>query len=443
MHNIYIYNHTTNVFTKNENDDLNTILLKGELAGSEIGSVYAIKGLTQRLIIVLGTTCYSDTTYRYPFYSLFDSKSLSFVKIGSKLFNNDKIGTSKQLKNEKAIYNIEDNNTTNDYLPSMNRDELDAAKYLPLWSRQSRFNKYKNYLLFTHKNILGVYDISDEYNPMLLMYAKLGGKIVLAFHGCVILSCHMSDDNINNNNNIVKLLLFGGYGIGFTFLTSFFEYEINFDEMESQLKEQKIEILTNVFDDDNSDIDDKILSNILKQTKNDILSKSLNFQGLKDAAEKVKLNLNKTYGIFEYTSNLYNSRHLMIYGLFKPSMPRGGLNMIINFDVERKTWTMVKDIWPISQGCCWKGHGIIRSKYKGNWLQTMGGIVMPAQRGLGEQYCTKSHFAFRLNVTIDWSIERLLWIGYLKNNNDSNINDNNNNVKQSSCLLSTLPKDII
>ena len=33
MNNIYIYNHTTDVFTKNKNDDLNTILLTREEFG--------------------------------------------------------------------------------------------------------------------------------------------------------------------------------------------------------------------------------------------------------------------------------------------------------------------------------------------------------------------------------------------------------------------------
>ena len=438
MCNIYIYNHTTDVFTKNKNDDLNTILLKGERNGLEIAKVYAINALKPGLIIVFGTTCYNRDVRNFPFYSLFDSKSLSFEKIGSKLFNNDKIDTSKQLKNQKAIYNI-DNNTYKYHLTSTNQDALDAAKYLPFWSGQSRFNTYKNYLLFTNQNILGVYDISDEYNPILLMHVNLGDEIKISFHGAVILPCHMSDDNGNNNKNIVKLLVFGGYGHKTTFLTSFLEYEINFDEIESQFKEKNIEIITGA-------IDDKILSNIVKQTKNDILSKSLNFQGLKDAAEKVKFELNAKYGIFEYTSNLYNSRYLMIYGLFKPSI--GGVNMMINFDFQRKKWTIVNDIWPIDAGFCFKGHAIIRSKCKRNWLQTTGGIIL-LQGARVKSHATKNHFGFKLHVNIDWSIERLLWLAYLKNNNsscNSNNDDNNNNANQlqyCSCGLSTLPKDII
>ena len=443
-HNIYIYNHTTDEFTRNKNDDLTTILLTRTEQWFEITSVYAIKGLTERLIIVLGTTRDSSNVlfnFRYPFYSLFDSKSLSFVKIGSKLFNNDKIGTSEQLKNEKAIYNIDSNNTIATYhLPSMNRDVFSAAKYLPFGSSQSRFNTCKNYLLFTQKSILGVYDISDEYNPMLLMYANLSDKVEVAFHGSVLLPCRMSDDNNNNNN--VKLLLFGGIGGKVTFLTSFFQYEINFDEIESQLKEKKIEILTNVIDNsnDNSDTDhdDEILSNIIKQTKNDSLSESLNLRGLKVAAKQVKFRLKGRYSIWEYTSNLYNSRHLMIYGLFKPSIPSSGLNIMINFDFQRKKWTIVNDVWPIYDGFCFKGHTIIRSKYNGNWLETIGGLITPALPGRHRNHPTKSHFRLKLYQNIDWSIERLLWIAYLKNKND-----NDNNVKQSSCLLSTLPKDII
>ena len=216
MHNIYIYNHTTNTFSKNNKDDLTTILLTTEQNRMEICTVNAIKGLNETSIIVLGTAR-NDThniNFQPPFYAVFDSKSLSFERIGSKIFNNDKIDTSNQLKNEKAIYNIDTK------INNVKCSAADIIKYVPFWNRFSCFNTYKNYLVFTGCCVVGAYDISDEYNPILLMYIQLY-SIEWTGHGAVILPCDMSDAS---DGNVVKLLTFGGCGIFFFFSCFFFVF---------------------------------------------------------------------------------------------------------------------------------------------------------------------------------------------------------------------------
>ena len=107
------------------------------------------------------------------------------------------------------------------------------------------------------------------------------------------------------------------------------------------------------------------------------------------------------------------------------------VNGIINFDFQSKAWTIYSNVLP-DDGLWRKSCIINRAKLDGScdnsiWLQTFGG----AESSEDEQ---DLHYGIRLILSqnLDWSIERLIWIAYLKNNDSA-----------SACGLGTLPKDII
>ena len=227
--------------------------------------------------------------------------------------------------------------------------------------------------------------------------------------------------------------------------------KINFDEIELQLKENdKIDIIavtTVELEQDKHAFQFRCgqeinFENIIECTFHNSVSETLNFQGLKMEAEKKQVKLNGKYLRYcIFGCQLYNSRYLMIYDLFDSSRKRG-LNIIINFDFKTKKWTILDNIWPINQALGYKSYTIIESKQNSPLLQTMGGLI-PNERRNEVSRPTRHHFGLKLCRNLDWSIERLLWIAHLKNNSNYNYNCNYNSVKQSSCGLSTLPKDII
>ena len=168
------------------------------------------------------------------------------------------------------------------------------------------------------------------------------------------------------------------------------------------------------------------LSNIIFKTKNDELLKMLKIDQLRAEAEEKNLfrvnpDRELRYGMFGY--NLYNSRYLMIHDIYD-SRGATPLNTMITFDFQQKIWTIHNGIWPGKLWC--KGHALIQSKYDGVLLQTMGG------RDQKESYVATSHLFIKLSFKLDWSIERLLWIAYIKNDKQFEL-----------CPMATLPKDII
>ena len=114
----------------------------------------------------------------------------------------------------------------------------------------------------------------------------------------------------------------------------------------------------------------------------------------------------------------------MIYDLH--GADGGAVNTLIIFDFDDKIWTIHNGIWPAK---LWnKGHALIQSKYDGVLLQTMGGSFYS-----NNKYCaTTAHWCIKLTSRLDWSIERLLWIAYLKNDKHPRL-----------CPVARLPKDII
>ena len=448
MSNIYIYNRSTDTFSKNKNDDLTSIL--STYPQSEIRKCYSVQCDNSNSIIVLGTFkshCHVRNNFYTSFYSIFNSKSLTFDKVATNIkrkyiIKDTSTDAGKNIninitRNGKAVYNTCALLFEESYMSQMNGTNINnidskincqiATQYLPFWNEQSRFNVYKNYLIFSHELTIGIYDIKDEHNPKLIMYINVCYNF--RYHGMVIIPSIASD---TGNMNIVKLLAFGGYGN--EFLSSFVEYKLNFDELEIESKKEKFGIATNVTVDKDKDVDindiDKYnldkLSNIITQTNSVELSKMLNIDQFTIEAQKkyfavVHPDHPMRYGIFG--CNLYNSRYLMIYDLYD-SYGATAANTMITFDFQSKIWTIHNDIWPAK---LWrKGHALIQSKYDGVFLQTMGGLDYSKHRR------TASHLVIKLSLNVDWSIERLLWIAYLKNDQQSQL-----------CPLATLPKDII
>ena len=340
-----------------------------------------------------------------------------------------------------------------------------SIEHLPFWSEQCRFNKYKNYIFVTGGPNLSIriYDIIDQYNPKLIMYFEktIDCNMGFAFHGCVTLpqppqppnaNCYVTSGNNcdNNNNNIVRLLVFGGYVD--SFVKSFHQIDINFDKLISELdkqnntqqREKNVKILANIensriqtygpFTYHNYQINTQYKDIIQVHGGSDdygLMSKMLNLDTLVSVGEKNGLQFcdNKhKYGIFG--CSMYNSRHLLIYDAFCPC-DRLGLNTIINFDFCTKKWTIYNNVWQ-DKGI-WRKGCILKEPHGGDgmWLETMGGVcTQPEMSDDGE--ITSQHCKIKLCRNLDWCIERLLWIGYIKNNTKTRL-----------CKLAILPKDII
>ena len=292
MNDIYIYNQATNTFKKNENDDLTSIL--STYPQSKIKKCHALQCEDSNSIIVLGTiqlTSFQCISGMLPnccsFYSIFNSKSLIFAKVGTKHI--EAKNTYEHIStNRKAIYNTFTNafetmykrqknnidNVENDiiYNPNCGTTTSEninfAIEYLPFWQKGSRFNTYKNYLIFSHKFTIGIYDIKDEYNPKLILYTNVRHNFV--FHGLVVLTPptinvatqkNLNENwNDNCNVNIIKLLAFGGCGK--KFVSSFVQYKVNLDELKMQSQKEQFGIVTNVTNDNLSN-----LSSIITETK--------------------------------------------------------------------------------------------------------------------------------------------------------------------------------
>ena len=438
MNNIYIYNQNTDTFKKNTNDNLTSIL--SPYPHSTIGKCSAFQCYKSNSIIVLG--CFQCVhTVNIAFYSVFNSKSLTFDKVTTNV--NVKHKDGKDIDSEKKINFSISRNVKAIYYTYATSDNIQRngincemdTKCLPFWNNDSGFNVYKNYLIFSHECTVGIFDIKDEHNPKLIMYIYVphhGG-----FHGLVIIPTISTISTINykknskkNDHDIVKLLVFGGFGN--KLLSSFVEYNIDFKELEIQSRKEKFGIVTHVVVDKDLDrkknLDKLVLSKIIKETSSDELLKMLNFDQLKIEAQKKTFhvhdpNLEMEYGILGY--NLYNSRYLMIYDMFGCDnlMP---MNTMIIFDFQTKIWTIHTDIWPEKLWC--KGHALIKSTYDGMLLQTMGGSHYDTYQA------TTSNLFIKLSAKLDWSIERLLWIAYFKNDKQ---------LQYQLCPLATLPKDII
>ena len=233
---IYIYNQSTNTFKENANDNLRSIV--SGYPQFTMHKCHAFHCDNSNCIIALGCIKLGDLDpYSFSrikncaFYSVFNTKTLAFDKLATKqkdihVKNDDKDITISS--NGKAICNnvpfkirymnqVNSNNINNDIHPSI--------EYLPFWNDQSRFNVYKNYLVFSHDKTIGIYDIKDEYNPKLVMYTAVSHRF--RFHGLVIVpTINKNDKNEKSKADIVKLVGFGGYG--YEFLSSFVVYNLNF-----------------------------------------------------------------------------------------------------------------------------------------------------------------------------------------------------------------------
>lgn len=511
--NIYIFDDTTNVFTKNSNDDLTTILHQ-RIEYVEAIHITAIKGDKPDTVLVLGDAFLRPpNTIRFhtiSFYAIFNSISLKFEHIGNKIFDLNGIHKSRLKQLPYVIWNCnlkfeqeyskailghdcinininnnnlkdETNNTKNDdddvIVGGYGSDIAIKLQHLPFWTREGRINKYKNYIIVTKYDTIFVYDVIDNYNPQLIMYFNSDNKHDLRYHGAIILPSSFGVDmnfNINSSSDdcdhIVKILGFGGYGSMYkkSFSQSFYQISINLDALKLEIQELTknlngessdnsktnttiTPILTNVTVQSQADNDDNDIciqslekySHIIKIIKSDCddLSKALNLKKLIDASNAIKSKWYNfgaklvNYGSFGF--NLYNSRHLMIYDAHVPrKQPMTG---IINFDFERKKWTICDNIWP--DGSIWQRGHIIRKLESGAVvLQSMGGEcdTMPGHTWVPKNIYTTKHVKIFLSRNLKWSIERLIWIAYLKGGNNSNLKEKNN-----ICSLGDLPKDII
>ena len=443
---IYSYDKTSKSFDKIETDNLSSLLTDEK---DTIPMMEALHGTEKDSIIVLG---HLETTKReyIPFYSVFNCVSETFTTVlHNKQFNPGEL--SKIDVNGPNEIKVTDYN---------------KIKNILMWDGGNQFVRYKNLMILS--GIVGeytsdttcakiiIYDLTDECNPTIVFtYDQSQLKRSFNYHGMVFLNdwfknqsenakaknstndndSKIGDNDIDNNSDdsdddcdddglsILRLLLFGGYE-NRDFFESFCQLDISIDRINENIK-----VLRNIANDDEVI---KLSNGVTRYLDN--IGDKMNVQKLKDALKKRNnLPFYGSFGIFGSNNDLYNGRHLLIYDAFW-NWEQKALNAIINFDFKKRKWSISDNLWD--------GEYCNSIREKGTIITNVGNKNESYLIIMGGMFLWKTHALVKLSKQVDWLIERLIWIGYLKNDH------NEADAKQSkgsltSSKLALLPKDVI
>ena len=459
--NIYVYCKRSYDIIKTIANGLEPILCQQASLLSRIESMFALNTRKPDTIIIVGSFLQKrhpkrNSGYPIAFYSVFNTKSMTFENISKNIFDdNGKYKKENVLKlYQKCIYNFSEREFT-EVVSNRYNGDVDY-QCMPFWGHLSRFHIYKHYLIVNgQRDDIIIYDIENPHCPHLISFLKCTMLKFETQRGAIVSNLPFCNDNVNENddNEIVKLLTFGAnHGGNYSFLHSFCEYEINFNELEKQYKLNKSNknvkqiVITNI---KRSAIERlEHFPKILKTSDcgDDTFSKRFNLNNLEYESKKYGLKFSsKDYVYKIFGCAMYHSRYLIIYDIEQfevqnhtqmveneysvdPKSKISSPNLMISFDFKIKEWKIVDNIWP--NGGVWRNGGIItQTIHDGIWLNTFGGVKFTPDI---KHLCAteiNTCFGIKLSQNMDWSIERLLWIAYLKNNQN--------------CKLSLLPKDII
>ena len=259
-----------------------------------------------------------------------------------------------------------------------------------------------------------IYDILNQHSPKQICEFIGNSSIGLnRYNHCARNHIRIMYECTENNCK-AKFLLFGDL---FTvFEDSFFEVEIDIDTKSYDV---------------NVNINEKDKDNIwLWQMNLDSKHKDINYTFVHSS-------------LISSTYHWYKSRYLIIIGGYFGS---GKLTYdgILCFDSKKKKWLWNENGHPI---CKLKkglfGHRSLLIQEKDDlYLYVFGGVTTiidgnpKSMNDIPEKICWKLRFTKK----IDWKIERIIWIAYLKNNHEKN-NATDNQLEV--CHFSKLPKDIV
>ena len=275
----------------------------------------------------------------------------------------------------------------------------------------SSIQRWNNLLFIFGPSGVTVYDIKDEYFPKTIEFFNLTSifqKSIFQssysesrkYHRSFIIESKME----NKNKVMLKFLLFGAFN-EMCFNDSFYQIDvcINVDT------DDKYQIDIN---GDNDVKDWKIPQNI---------------------GEKYNYNSKFTY----LSSHWYNSRYFIIVGGYLNSKAS---DKIICFDHKKKKWHVgddeEEDLPMYKMEKALLGHTSLLQQENGDlYLYVFGGCINTNYITGNTKTCIK----LKLTTQMDWKIERIIWIGYMKNENRKSKNDKNSNV----CHLTRLSKDVV
>ena len=365
----------------------------------------------------------------------------------------------------------------------------------------SALNVYKNYLFIsggdTHANEIDIFDISNVKSPKFITTIEIDIFSYYSNHAAIIVPKHWTkntsnvdiDINVRNSENvkdkenekemglekckddsIIDLILFGRDDCEFT--ESFCCIAIDTDKL-SQLKTETSSETENSSSghdqiDKNkaysidyspkswldglkmniSDVDDfeaKKNADDDKDNDKDNEKDNIDIMEVKEKKIFAKLNL---YSYEKFSYHVYGSRYLILIG--GNIGDREILDSIIYYDIQCESWHLFdyKLPYPLQKHTsvlCYDSN--ISNNYL--ILCVMGGIKtlfetyrvvhddVPAQGNI----LNYTSWKFGVLEDIHWEIERLVWIGYFKN--EINTKDMEDKDIETDCGFGKLPKDVI
>ena len=404
---IFVYNKVKNEVQQLDED----IPCNGSIA-----AVYAIPGSKKHSLIIF----WIPNTIEHSYYTIFDAKTMSFGK--------------HERKDDTHIDKV-------------------------LLSIGATMHKYKNWLFIIgghnwNNSEMFIYDIADEcrfqYVGCIDLTVGNFNQRVLTYHGSII---QFAD------SKRIKFVVFGGLdtkSVSFPFNKSFGTIEIDLGIL------NKFYLI---------EYDEKNINNVNeKNDKMSIMDCAIDITT--DAKEWQNHNCNINNGEFKndkypmvensdenYNSNAclsyfsyhwYNSRYLIIIGgqlsplewtdcvdqlssnqadrVNDPAYQYRVLNQIVCFDFLTKIWYCKQDNYNYRLEIGLMGHQTIMIKENdGLFLYLFGGCTSNSYSSSMQKYCWK----LDLIKGIDWTIERIVWIAFFKNENNAK------------CILAKIPKDVV
>ena len=287
----------------------------------------------------------------------------------------------------------------------------------------SSVERWNNFLFIFGRIGLTIYDIKNEYSPKKIDFFDLTStfnksepsfayKTPRTYHRSFIVESKME----NKNKVMLKFLLFGAF-CETCFNNSFYQIDVDID---------------------------------IENSDDDIYKIKVNCDNAKDwkMAQNIAEKYNYNSRFVNFSAHWYNSRYLIIVGGRFHSCNKTS-DKIICFDYKKKKWHVGDNDEQLPMYKMPKalvGHTSLLQQENGDlYLYVFGGCRNLNYHASHAKTCWK----LKLATQMDWIIERIIWIGYIKNGYqdlDTKLkNDKNDkNVKNVNvCHLARLSKDVV
>ena len=274
----------------------------------------------------------------------------------------------------------------------------------------SSIQRWNNLLFIFGHNGITVYDVKDEYFPKKIEFSHwkslLQKSTFRTFHKSFIV-----ESNMENKNKVhLKFLMFGAHSET-CFNDSFYQIDVDID----------------IDSNNNNNNDYKININCDNDAKD--------WKIPQDIAEKYNYDSKVTFS----SAHWYKSRYLIIVGGYHFSQKKAS-DKIICFDYKKKKWYVGDEeeefpMYKMPMGLL--GHtSLLQQENDDLYLYVFGGCINIDY----DTSSTKTCWKLKLTTQMDWKIERIIWIGYMKNQDKQfQKGQKNTNV----CHLARLSKDVV